>query len=146
MGLFEQNWKEADRLLRLQLEPQLVPGEQLVGVVHANQQKTFSAKLYALGVTPVRLILVPIDRKFQANGPVVSLTRDVITGSSVWGWGGSVGDFLSSSSDQQIRIDTPDGKFKLMVLGGNILEDALSGAGQRSGLDALVEFLISARG
>ncbi len=32
-----------------------------------------------------------------------------------------------------------------MVLGGNLLEDALSGPSQRSGLQALLEFLLDAK-
>ena len=30
-----------------------------------------------------------------------------------------------------------------MVLGGNVIEDALAGKGQLRGLDALIEFLLS---
>lgn len=146
MGFLGDRRAEAERLLTEQLQPLLRPGEVLVGAVHANEQKTFSTRLYALGVTPERLILLPVNRKLQPSGdPVRSITRADVRGCSVWGWGGSVSDFLSISSDQQIRIETPEGKLKLMVLGGNLLENALAGEGQLRGLDALVEFLRSAR-
>jgi len=147
MGLMDDKRREADQRLRAALEPQLLPDEPLIGVVHANEQKTFSAKFYAVGVTPDRLLLVPVNRKLQAGGdPARAFTRDDITGSSVWGWGGSVADFLAGDSDQQIRIETAGGKIKLMVLGGNLTENALAGEQQVGGLGALVDFLLSARG
>jgi hypothetical protein len=145
MGFLDDKWAETDKLLRAQIEPHLAPGEQLLGAVHANEQKTFSAKLYAIGVTPDRLIVVPVNRKMHADGDARMITRGDITGSSVWGWGGGVKEFLSANGDQQIRIETPQGKLKLMVVGGNMLEDALAGEGQLSGLDVLVEFLLSTR-
>ena len=102
--------------------------------------------MYALGVTPNRLILIPLNRKMQPSGdPVRSITRTDITGSSIWGWGGSVAEYLATNTDQQIRIETAEGKLKLMILGGNILENALAGEGQLRGLDALIEFLLSTR-
>lgn len=146
MGLMDNQRREADQRLRAALEPELQPGETLVGVVHANEQKTFSAKFYAVGVTPDRLLIVPVDRKLQAGGaPARAYRREDITGSSVWGWGGSVADLVSATSDQQIRIETAAGKMKLMVLGGNLTENALAGEGQVSGLHALIDFLASAK-
>ncbi len=146
MGLFSANWEKMSALLAAELEPHLEPGEPLVGVVHANQPKTFSATLYAVGVTPSRLILLPLDKKAKANGAPISITPAQITNSAIWGWGGGVREFLAANSDQQIRFETATDKYKLMVLGGNIIEDALSGETQRRGLDALAEFLIAARG
>ncbi len=132
-------------MLQVAVQPQLRPGEPLIGVVHANEQKTFSAKLYAVGVTPDRIILQPVDRKWAPAGDPRSVTRGDVVGCSVWGWGGSVASWLSTNADQQIRIETADFKVKLMVLGGNVLENALAGEGQLRGLDALVEFLLSTR-
>ncbi|MCU0269566.1 MAG: hypothetical protein MUF83_13115 [Acidimicrobiales bacterium] len=146
MGLFDANWERMAAILRELLTPLLAPGEELVGAVQANQQKTFSAKLFAVGVTPQRLIVVPVNRKWQPTGdPPRSVTRADITGCSVWGWGGSVRDFLSASADQQIRIQTADESYKWMVLGGNLLENSLAGADHLRGLDALIEFVLSAR-
>lgn len=145
MALFAKNWEEVDRRLREVVGPELQPGEEIIGVVHANQPKTFSAELFAVAVTPDRLVIVPLDRKMAASGPAQSVTRDDVRSSSVWGWGGSVKDFLSPSSDQQIRFETPDRKYKLMVLGGNMFENALAGEGQLGGLEAFVAFLQSAK-
>lgn len=146
MGFLDANWAEMARILRTRLEPCLAPGEPLVGAVQATQPKTFSAKLFAVGITPDRLIVLPVNRKWEPTGdPVHSITRADITDSSVWGWGGSVRDFLSASSNEQIRIRTPQASYKWMVLGGNLMENALAGDEHLQGLDALVEFLLSAK-
>jgi hypothetical protein len=90
-------------------------GEELVGVVHA-----------------------------ATGAPTVVRAGD-IEASAIWGWGGSIGDWLSASAGNEIRFTAGGRKYKLMVLGGNALEDALSGPSQRSGLQALLEFLLAAR-
>ena len=146
MGFLDRKWAETSRQLQEQLQPFVPPGESLVGVVHANEPKTFSAKLYAVGVTEQHLLLLPIDRKMRpAAAAPDSIERTDITASSIWGWKGSVADFLSGSADQQIRLETAQHKYKLMVLGGNMLENSLAGDEQLRGLDALVEFVLSAR-
>jgi hypothetical protein len=145
MSPFSKSWEETDRRLRAAVAPELAPGEEIVGVVHANQAKTFSAELFAVGVTADRLVVVPLDRKMAASGAAESVTRADIRSSSVWGWGGSIGDFLSPRSGNEIRFETPLRSYKLMVLGGTLFEDALSGEGQRAGLEAFIEFLQSAR-
>lgn len=145
MSFVADRWEETSRRLTALLEPQLAPGEPLAGVLHALQPKLFSADLYAVGVTPERLILQPIDRDLRASAPPVSVARDGLTDSSVWGWGGSVGDFLSASAGQQLRFTASGTKYKLLALGGNALEDALSGPTQRAGVEALVTFLLSSR-
>lgn len=144
MGWLEKGWEELSKRLRLALEPYR-EGEELVGVVHANQPGLFSTQLYALGVTPTRLILLPLDRRHAATGEPVVLRAGDIEASAVWGWGGSIGDWLSASAGREIRFTAGGRKYKLMVLGGNLLEDALSGPSQKSGLQALLEFLLAAR-
>ena len=145
MNFFERHGEEASRRLAEQLAPHLGPGEPLAGVVHAVQSRLFSADLYAVGVTPTRLLLLPLDRRMQAKAPPVAATRGEVTDASVWGWGGSLADFLSATAGEQIRFTAGGKKYRLMVLGGNRLEDALSGPTQRAGLEALVAFLLSAR-
>lgn len=144
MGFLSGRWEETDRRAREVLAPHLA-GEALVGAAMANEQKTFSANLYVVGVTPTRLVLVPVDRRWQPKGTVRSLTRPEITATSVWGWGDGAKTWLAPGSDQQIRIATADWSVKLMVLGGNVAEDALAGEGHLQGLEALVAFLQSAR-
>lgn len=144
MGWIEKGWEELSARLRSALEP-FRDGEELVGVVHANQAGLFSAQLYAIGVTPSRLILLPLDRRHQASGEAIRLRAEEIEEAAIWGWKGTVGDFLSASGDQQIRFSAGGKRYKLMILGGNLFEDALSGPSQRSGLAAIVEFLLAAK-
>lgn len=144
MGWLEKGWEELSQRLRVALEPYR-EGEELVGVVHVNQPGLFSAQLFAIGVTPTRLILLPLDRRHVATGEPVSVRASDIESSAIWGWGGSVGDWLAASADQQLRFTAGGRKWKLMVLGGNLLEDALSGPSQKSGLQALLEFLLAAK-
>ena len=146
MSPFAGRWEETDRRLREQLTPALLDGEPLVGVVHATQAKTFSADLFAVGVTPDRLLILPIDRKLAAKGDAAeSVSRSDVRECSVWGWGGGLKEFLSARGDQEIRIETPVRKYKLMILGGNMLENSLAGEGQLAGLEALVAFLTSTK-
>jgi hypothetical protein len=145
MAPFSKKWEDTDRLLRAAVEPELEPGEGIVGVVHATQAKTFSAELFAVGVTADRLVVVPLDRKMAPSGAAASVTRGDVRSSSVWGWGGSVTDFLSPRSGNEIRFETPSRGYQLMVLGGNVFENALAGEGKRGGLEALIDFLQSAR-
>lgn len=144
MSWIEKSWEELSNRLRLALEPYR-EGEELLGVVHANQPALFSTQLYAIGVTPTRLLLLPLDRRHAATGKPVALMAGDIESAAIWGWGGSLGDLLSTSAGQQVRFTARGTKYKLMVLGGNLLEDALSGPSQKSGLEALLEFLLAAR-
>ncbi len=145
MGVFADRWEKASQQLEALLAPQLGAGEELLGVVHATQPKVFSASLFAVGVTPTRLLLQPIDRRLAAAGPAVAIAREAISEASVWGWGGSVADFLSTYANQQLRFAADGKKYRLMALGGNAVEDALSGPSQRRGLEALIRFLLEAR-
>jgi len=145
MGFVAEKWEETSRRLAAQVAPHLGAGEALTGVVYVTRPKLFSAALLAVGVTPSRLILVPVDRRLESAGPPVLVSREEITDAAVWGWGGSVRDFLSASAGNELRFATATEKFRLHVLGGNLLEDTLSGPTQRSGLEALIEFLLSAQ-
>lgn len=145
MSFFATNWEELSRRLVDVVAPHLAPGEELAGVVYAHQAKLFTAELWAIGVTAERLVLVPIDRRHEPAGAPLSIGRGELADCSVWGWGGGVAEFLSTTADQQLRFRAAGRKFKLMALGGNLLEDALSGPTQRRGLEALVEFLLTAR-
>jgi len=145
MGFVAEKWEETSRRLSALLAPHLGAGEELVGVVYATRPKLLSAALLAVGVTPHRLLLAPVDRHLEPAGAPVAIAREEITSASVWGWGGSARDFLSASAGSELRFATGAEKFRLLVLGGNFVEDALSGPTQRGGLEALVEFLLSAR-
>jgi hypothetical protein len=143
--MFAARWEELSRRLAAVVVPHLAPGEELSGVVHAHQAKLFSVELFAIGVTPARVVMIPIDRRHEPAGAPISIGRGELADCSVWGWGGGVAEFLSMTADQQIRFTAAGRKFKLMALGGNLLEDALSGPTQRQGLEELIRFLLSSQ-
>ena len=139
MALFARNWEEVDRRLRAVVEPELVQGETVVGVVHANQAKTFSAELFAVGVTPERLVIVPLDKKMAASGQAESVTRCAMSARRRSGDG--AGERRSSSrpgAATRSASRRPQRTYKLMVLGGTMFEDALAGEGQLAGLESLI--------
>ena len=124
------NWEKLDAQLRALLGGLLEPGEELVGCLTATARKTFSATPYAIGVTPGRLIMVPVDRRFAAKGPVD-------------GFGGGLAHFLTADLGD-IRLDTADQTYKLMALGGG-MDQLITGTAQRDGKQAFLEFLHRAR-
>ena len=132
------------------LQSLLVPGEVLHGTIVANQQKTFSATLYLVGTTDRRIIMQPVDRKRQPNGQPSSFGMNDITNTSVFAMaheaasrGEKVATFLTTSGDR-IKFDAGGEKWKLMTLGGNMLENTLSTEDQSDGLEAFVNFLSAA--
>ena len=62
MGWISDRQDETTRRVAEQLLASVPPGETLCGVVLANQQKTFSASLMAVGVTERHLIVQPVTR------------------------------------------------------------------------------------
>ncbi len=138
--MFEQNNAEAARRVRAAIVPTLVPGEELLGAIHATRKSAFSGKVYAVGVTAERLILVELDRKFAPKNGPVTVRRSDITKSSIDGWGGGVGHFIASSVTPEIRFDTADEKYKLLVVGG-MTGSTLLGDDYMSGLDAVCTFI-----
>ena len=128
----------------------LGPGEVLQGVIVANQQKTFAATIYLVGTTDRRIIMQPVDRKWQPSAAPLRFGPGDISETSVWGWdhdaasrGEKVKAFLATSGDR-IKFQAGGEKWKLMTLGGNMLENALADDSQLSGLDAFIRFLAAA--
>jgi len=142
MGL-KGNWEEMSRLYTEAVRPHLIPGEELIGVVHATHRKAFSAVSYAIGVTPGRLVMVPTNRRAEASGPPVSISPNDVVRSSVDGFGGGFGEFLKAETGD-IRITTADTTYKLMALGGG-LDNMITGPTQAHGKQALVEWLWNVR-
>lgn len=141
--MFEGRNADADARVRAAIEPHVEPGEELVGCLYATSKSTFSGQVYAIGVTPVRLVLVPVDRKMEPKGEAESATVDAIVRSSVDGFGGGLARFLASDWGE-IRIDTAAKKYKLMALGGG-MDQVLVSAAQGAGKEALLRFLYAAR-
>jgi hypothetical protein len=142
--MFDDKKREADVRIRAVIEPFVQPGEALVGCLMATAKSSFSAKMYAIGVTDQRLIMVQVDRKFEPKGEPVSVRPDDIVKSSVDGFGGGPRHFLTEDLGD-IRVDTTDEKYKLLMMGGG-LDQMFVGDGQMAGKQAFLEFLHAARG
>ncbi len=143
MGVFDKGAQQADEKLHEVLDPLLATGETMLGRLMATHSKSFSATVYAIGVTPQRLILQPVGRKLEAKGEPITIAPTDIRTSSVDGMGGGVSEFLKADPGD-IRIETADHKFKLAALGGG-MDQIFTGDAQRDGKQALIEFLYAAR-
>ncbi len=143
MGLLSGKHEEFDRILREVVTPHLASEEELVGVCHATEKSSFSYKGWVIGTTPDRLLLVSVDRKWQAKDAPLSITRADITKSSVDGYGAGLKQFVTSDFGD-IRFETPDRSFKLQSMGGG-MDKVVTGVGQTDGKMAFLEFLASAR-
>ncbi len=144
MGWIEDKAGEADQRYQELIRPLLQPDEPLLGVLQATQAKTFSSKLFVIGVTPERIVMVVVDRKIQAKEPPVTIRRGDIVKSSVDGFGGGMAHFLTTDLGE-IRFDTAQESYKLMIIGGG-MDQMLTGEGQLNGKGRFLEFIASARG
>ncbi len=143
--MFDTKNAEAMARVRAAIEPSLVPGEAVVGAMHAVQQSTFSGSMWAIGVTDQRLVLVPLDRKMAPKGPATSVRPSEITKSSVDGWGGGIGHFAADllSDRGDLRFDTDAKKWKFSAIGG-LGAEKLLGADYTAGVTAVCQFLADA--
>ena len=138
MGWLADRNDQADALMTAAVAPSVPNGENLLGAAYANQSGTFSATLFVLGVTEQHLIIQQVDRKWQAKRAAVVVTPAEVEVDNIFseGAGLALGD-----KDTQLRFRTRGEKYKLNILGGNVLENALAGDGQLQGLAAVVDFL-----
>lgn len=122
------------------LERLLEPGETLDGVCAAAQQQgLFRGRAVAIGVTPGRLILQPLDRRGDASGDATSLDPADIASADAGGVSGgwpSVGAAVMDRAAVKLTIKTTAGeKLKLMMMRG---DGRLGGGeGQQRGVAAL---------
>lgn len=140
----DDKWAQADQMYQAVITPLLAPNEQLLGVFQATQSKSFSNRIFVIGVMPQRFVMVEVDRKFQAKAPPIVVFPQDIVKSSVDGFGGGLAHFLSTDLGE-FRFDTATEKYKLMALGGG-MDNMLTGQGQVAGKQAFMEFLARARG
>lgn len=138
MGWMSDKQAEAAKLIRAVLEPSVPAGETLNGAVYANKKSSFSAKLYAIGVTDQHVLIQPVDRKWKPDGAIVIATADELQVGNIFSDGAT---WTLSDKDQEIRFKAKGEDYKLLVLGGTMLENALAGGDQVDGLGALVAFL-----
>jgi hypothetical protein len=132
---------EAAALIRAVLEPSVPAGETLRGAVYANKKSSFSAKLFAIGVTDEHIIIQPVDRKWKPEGAPVIATAPELQVGNIFSDGAT---WTLSDKDQEIRFKAKGEDYKLLVLGGTMLENSLAGSDQVDGLGALVAFLRTA--
>ena len=138
---------DLDSKYRPQLEAQLESGEELGGICVASQQKgLFKGGAVALAVTDRRLLVQPLDRRGEADGPPQSLTREQIASAKAGPAGGewfNVDMAILDHAAVRLQIRTTDGeKLKLMLMRGEgkMLGKLGGGEAQRRGLEALAEW------
>ncbi|HEX8648008.1 MAG TPA: hypothetical protein VF715_14030 [Thermoleophilaceae bacterium] len=125
------------------LERLLEPGETLDGICAASQQLgLFKGRAVALGVTPRRLILQPLDRRGDADGEATSLAPGDIAAAGADGVSGGWPSLASAVMDRaavKLTVKTRGGeKLKLMMMrGGGVLG---GGEGQQRGVEALARW------
>jgi hypothetical protein len=128
--------------LRTAIEPTLEPGEELRGVSVATQSTMFKGRVVGIGVTPHRLILQGVDRKFEPNCEPISLPPERIADAKAEGAGGGWPEFGAAVMDKAaatLKLKTTDGeKLKLtMMRGTGPLAGLGGGEDQRQGVEAL---------
>ncbi len=125
----------------------LAPGEELQGVLAVNhRQSAFKGRSLAMGVTPGRLLVQPLNKRGKADGPVQSITREQVAGAKLDGAGGgwaSVEAAIADHSAVELVLETTDGtKWKLMMMHGEGIFGGLGGGEpQRQGVQALAQWL-----
>lgn len=129
------------------LDAALAPGEVLEGVLAVNhRQSAFKGRLLAIGVTATRLLVQPVSRKGEADGPVQPIRRDEVAEVKVAGAGGgwlTVSAAIADHSALSLDLKTMDGtRWRLMMMHGEgILGGLGGGESQRQGVDALARWL-----
>lgn len=142
MGWLADRNDQADALMTATVTPLVPPGESLLGAAFANQSGGLSSKLYVLGVTEQHLIIQQVDRKWHAKDAAVVVKTAEIEVDNIFSEGArlTLGD-----KDSQLRFRARGEKYKLNILGGNMLENALASDGHLQGLNAVVDFLRRAK-
>jgi hypothetical protein len=125
--------------------PLLEEGEALEGVCVASHVGLFKGRMVALATTDRRLIVQGMTRKFEHDGPPVSITPENLHSASAEGAGGGWGDLGAAVMDRAavtLKLRTTDGtKLKLtMMRGTGPLGGLGGGETQRAGVEAVARF------
>ena len=127
----------ADRLVPL-ARALLEPGEELIGCCVASWQKTFTGGMVAIAVSPTRIVVQRVDRRFAVSGSPVSLPPDRIARAEVMsGIGGTVStpSLILDAVSITVTLSPVDGdRLRLMVMGSG-------GRVQKDGIAALMAYL-----
>jgi hypothetical protein len=126
------------------LEAALEPGERLLGVCAAGQQKgMFKGGAVALGVTDRRLLVLPLSRRGEPDGEPDSIPPERVESARAGGAGSEWYNVYAGLMDHAavaLEIRTTDGeKLKLTMMRGEgrVLGKLAGGEGQRRGIEAL---------
>jgi hypothetical protein len=126
-------------------EALLEPGETLEGVCACSQQKgLFSGGAVAVGVTPGRLLVQPLDRRGDPEGEPQSIAPADIADAKADGAGGGwaeIGPAILDETAVKLTLKLTDGeKLRLMMMRGEGLLGLGSlggGESQQQGVQAL---------
>jgi hypothetical protein len=108
--------------LRPPLERLLEPGEQLVGMCVAVQQTAFRGNQVALGITERRVLVQPLDRRYEPKGDAVTIGPGELAEARADGmgdewWNAEIS--LVAGVALTLRLRTTDGtKLKLNMMRG----------------------------
>ncbi|MGK2877891.1 MAG: hypothetical protein ACSLFF_04880 [Solirubrobacterales bacterium] len=124
----------------------LPPGEELRGALAATEAKTFGGGVRGVFVTDMRMIVQPVDRKWQAKGEPRSITPQDVESFRVSGLGDGWITAISTVAGEgfELRMKLNDGtKLKLMAMSGDgrLLGALGGGATQNTGSEALLNWL-----
>ena len=124
----------------------LPPGEDLLGALAATEVKTFGGGVRAVFVTHLRMIIQPVDRKWNAKGESLSVRPEDIEDFRVSGLGDDWITAISvvASSGFELRLKLVSGqKIKLMAMSGEgrLLGALGGGQTQQTGAEALLTWL-----
>jgi len=138
---------DLDSKYRPVLTDQLGNGEELRGLCVASQQKSmFKGGAVAIGITDQRLLIQPLDRRGEPDGPSESIAPDQVASAKAGGAGGgwwSVTTGILDHAAVRLEIKKADGdKLKVMLMRGEgkLLGNLGGGEPQRQGLEALAEW------
>src|SRR5919109_3834103 len=112
---------DLDSKYRRQLESQLDSGEELGGICIASQQKgLLKGGAVVIGTTDRRLLIQPLDRRGEPDGPSRSIAPEQIALAKAGPAGGewfNVDAVVLDHAAVRLQIHTTDGeKLKLMLM------------------------------
>ncbi|MBJ7354129.1 MAG: hypothetical protein JHC98_04830 [Thermoleophilaceae bacterium] len=124
----------------------LPPGEELLGALAATEVKAFGGGVRAVFVTPLRVIIQPVDRRWNAKGEPISIRPEDIESFRVSGLGDDWITAISVVADSgfELRLKLISGqKIKLMAMSGEgrLLGPLGGGQAQQTGAEALLTWL-----
>jgi hypothetical protein len=139
---------DLDSKYRPILTRQLDDGEELRALCVASQQKSmFKGGAVALGVTQGRLIVQPLNRRGDPDGPAQGIAPGDIVKAKAEGAGGGwmdIGSQIMDSVATKLELRLADGeRLRLMMMraeGSPGMTWLSGGEGQRRGVQALGEW------